>query len=492
MLNNLQNQLPVLDAVGGAQKMAAQYAADYATYLDQGKTSTDAAALASANFAASQAQANSSAKEMLFNLQNQAAAAGAVTGAERIGAQGQATYNSLIHQGVDETLAASVANQQMANSVDAANAKVEQQTENVKDNTAMIRAARDGTEATTAAMIAYKNAVNSGADTDVAIALKNAVLENGLERQADKAYAAAEAYDRLAEAERAAARAAHDAQYADITPGGDNSFGFFQLKNGIEGNSAYAESGYQSYNWQQQGVQSLANSGLLSGSALDQAWSNASKSPDISAVQEAQITQALRNGGIDAAINVAKRFGVDAQQQFQSVDSLYQIKNGMTGDNAVKAANLQDELAWLQSQPETVARDQAIINLQSSIDGLTKSTDSLNSTNQSLLSPYYSQDPRTSHIGFRSQGMATGGEITIPGGYSANDNMTVTVPVASGELLSVRRPGQSLGNATQNVTINLGGITINSGGGQVDTNAIGRTVYQALQSGAKQLSVAGR
>ena len=130
--------------------------------------------------------------------------------------------------------------------------------------------------------------------------------------------------------------------------------------------------------------------------------------------------------------------------------------------------------------------------MKNSIDQLKKSTDSLNGTNQDLLSPYYSQDPRTTHIGFRSQGMATGGELTVPGGYSANDNMLAQIPVASGEIVSVRRPGQNLSGG-DNTQIDLGGIHITvMGGGKVDANAIGRTVYQAGQALTRQLAAARR
>src|SRR4029077_3294315 len=76
-----------------------------------------------------------------------------------------------------------------------------------------------------------------------------------------------------------------------------------------------------------------------------------------------------------------------------------------------------------------VAEDQTIPKLKDSIDNLKASTDSLNATNQDLLSPYYTQDPRTSHIGFRSQGMASGGYVDVPGSSSANDNMLAMIPV---------------------------------------------------------------
>jgi len=84
--------------------------------------------------------------------------------------------------------------------------------------------------------------------------------------------------------------------------------------------------------------------------------------------------------------------------------------------------------------------------------------------------------------------MATGGEITIPGGYSANDNMFVNVPVASGEILSVRRPGQTANGG--GVVINISSpITIN---GDANKDEFGRTAFQNNQNLARQVAAATR
>lgn len=176
-----------------------------------------------------------------------------------------------------------------------------------------------------------------------------------------------------------------------------------------------------------------------------------------------------------------------------TLSTLYSMKNSQTSDVAGKLSNDQQFLSWLQSQPQTIANLQAIASLTSEIQNLTKSTDGLNATNQDLLSPYYTQDPRTSHIGFRSQGMADGGYVDVPGSPSANDNMVATIPVASGERIYVDAMPSKRGDrgGSQSITINLGGITVNSGG-SADVNAIGRTVYQALQTGARQLQGAGK
>lgn len=123
-----------------------------------------------------------------------------------------------------------------------------------------------------------------------------------------------------------------------------------------------------------------------------------------------------------------------------------------------------------------------------STDKLKASTDSLNATNQELLSPYYTQDPRTSHIGFRSQGMAAGGYVDVPGVPSANDNMIAQIPVASGERIYVDPMSVKRGNAgtTINITAPM------SFSGPVNRDEVGRTVYQTMQMTARSIQAATR
>jgi hypothetical protein len=127
--------------------------------------------------------------------------------------------------------------------------------------------------------------------------------------------------------------------------------------------------------------------------------------------------------------------------------------------------------------------------LTTSLDDLTKSTNNLNATNQELLSPFYTQDPRTSHIGFRSQGMASGGYVTVPGGASANDNMLAMIPVASGERIYVDpMTGTRGGAGGGSIVLNISSpITIN---GNANADQFGRTVFQANQQLAKQIRTA--
>ncbi len=128
-------------------------------------------------------------------------------------------------------------------------------------------------------------------------------------------------------------------------------------------------------------------------------------------------------------------------------------------------------------------------DLTTSVDDLKNSTDALTATNRDLLSPLYNQDPRTSHIGFRSQGMADGGYVDVPGGISANDNMVATIPVASGERIYVDAMpgvrGKGGGGSTFNISIP---VTINGNATRDETS---RTMYQVGQTVRKQLAAVG-
>jgi hypothetical protein len=411
-------------------------------------------------------------------MQNQLPVVQAVTASAQMRAQAEATYNSLLNQGKTAIEAEAIAAKQLETSQAAATAGVKKQVEALDDATDMVKATANGTEAATAAAIAYKNAMEAGASATAAAALSAATLENNLAKAA------------VATAQQQVS----DMQQANTQNGGAryNSAGALVGISNAWGSDWHGTGGTSSWD----------PGGFFGNLAPNR---TAGTSQGITAA----VNSAIANGGIDAAISALKNtkgyagtiggpiiaseaaIPVDYSALFSQADALYALKNGQTTDKTVQAANLNDELAFVHSAPETVARDQKINDLMNAIKSLTTSTDSLNGTNQDLLSPYYTQDPRTSHIGFRSQGMATGGELTVPGGYSANDNMLAQIPVASGEIVSVRRPGQNLSGGSSNITINLGGLTVNSGG-PADTNAIGRTVYQAMQNATRQLQAAGR
>jgi hypothetical protein len=141
--------------------------------------------------------------------------------------------------------------------------------------------------------------------------------------------------------------------------------------------------------------------------------------------------------------------------------------------------------------------------LNNNLENLTASTDSLNATMQSALSPFYSQDPRTTKLGFRAgtvgnqdwmtgagnanpliavlgpgataPGMAGGGSFTVGGGYSANDNRMAVFPVASGEEIVVNRNREGRGGQVVNIDNRI--IVT----GSVDADALGKMKVSRYQ-----------
>jgi hypothetical protein len=403
-------------------------------------------------------------------LQNQLPVAQAVTGAEQMRAQYAATYNNLLDQAKTSLEAQAIASKQLETSQASATSNVLRQVDALKDSTDMIRAQVTGTEASTAAAIAYRNAIKSGADATAAAALSSEVMANNMARAAVEAKQAADAVN-----------SANYSRYlsASTTPGmvGGGNDGGYASTSGTFTPSVMPTG---QHGFVADPNLNVSYRGGGGGFQLDTNYFD----PFVAQSLDKVVNRALASGGIDAAIKAAiKLGGADASQ---TITSLYDLKNSATNDNTVKAANLSDELAYFKGQPQTIANLQQISRLQQSIDQLKSSTDSLNSTNQDLLSPYYTQDPRTSHIGFRSQGMADGGSLIVPGGTSSNDNYMLHTPVASGERITFLPAGkQEEGSSQQPVVINMGGITVTGAGNK---DEFGRTMYHISQTMAKRLA----
>jgi hypothetical protein len=363
----------------------------------------------------------------LLNLQNQLNVATQVTAAGQMDAQALATQNNLLAQGVSLDEASLVAAAQLATAHAQATTQIEKQIESMKDQDAMTKAIQNGTEASTASAIAYKNAINAGADATTAASLATETAHQYTVKAADAAL-----------------------------------------------------------QWQQNllGVGAAAQQTAAALDAAAQQEYNA-----LTAAHDAQFED-FTSGGDNAFGEFQYKSGIEGNT-VSTLPINVQLDNMSPAD--------RDNYYWMATYgiPDPFKNTKTTTStdkLTSSLDKLSTSTDSLNKTMGEALSPYYTQDPRTSHIGFRSQGMADGGYVDVPGSPSANDNMIATIPVASGERIYVdpmpsKRGGG--GGGSQNIVINLGGITVN-GGAAKDANAIGRTVYQALQSSSKQISAVSR
>ena len=148
------------------------------------------------------------------------------------------------------------------------------------------------------------------------------------------------------------------------------------------------------------------------------------------------------------------------------VTSLYDLQRSQTGD---KTAGMQAELAWLQSRPQSIEQQQAIVDLKQAMEQLTQSTNDLNATNQDLLSPYYTQDPcghRTSDFARRVWRVAV--TSTYRAATRPIDNMIASIPVASGERIYVDPMTGRRGTGGGSLTINISSPVLINGNANKD------------------------
>lgn len=408
-------------------------------------------------------------------MQNALPVARAWTEAGKMKAQYEATYLDLLNKGKTQEEARAVAAKQFELSQAAAQASAQKMVQSSEDNLAKIQAQGTEMEGVVASSIAYRDAIQAGASATQAAAIAANTLQANLLQ-------AAKAADQVAQSTYAAKTAADEAAQA--------KFGHFgQQANFFSGDTGTHDITGIRNDYLNLGGQDAQSTYNLTADRISQTASLALMTGGFQAALAA-VTALPNTTGADAFVQLANRGGYNVEQLFgaerstvpdkiSTIDSLFQSQPGD------KTANNNAEIAYLRSNlPASIERDTKIAELTQAIGGLTTSTDSLNRTNQDLLSPYYTQDPRTSHIGFRSQGMASGGEFTVPGGYSSNDNMVGTIPLASGEIVSVRRPGDA--SATTQVHI-VNNISIGAG---ANVDQFKRTLFQNTQNTVRQIRAA--
>jgi hypothetical protein len=494
VLSHLDSQITVASAVGQAAKQQAQEQATINDLISKGTADEEAASIAAGQYALAQASIASAAQATHAASVDQLAVAQALTVPQQQQAQYQADYNAELLKTGDALLAQQAAQDKLAISQAKSLAAGAKAVQSSSDNLDILKATGTADEARVKSDVAYNDALRQGYSYAQAAAISADVLTA-------ETIKSARAADQLAQSWQAAAdaafKAAQQAGSFDPSQGGSGTYSqqYGTVSAGttpmVSGGGIAAFGDPAAY-YNQTGTD-RANAALGGGGIGGGAPGNID-----AAIRAAEQTRISPFGSaVDAAWGVHPANAADAQS---TVKTLYDLKNAQTTDKTVQVANDNQYLAWLNTQPETIARDQAIATLISSIQSLTTATNT-NTAATDALSPYYAQDPRTSHIGFRPgtttgavsagaatlPGMAAGGEITVPGGYSANDNMLV--PVASGEIVSVRRPGQDVsGSSSQTISV-TNHITI---GGNASKDEIGRTMYQVGQNMARQLAAASR
>ncbi|WP_029581936.1 phage tail length tape measure family protein [Bradyrhizobium sp. URHD0069] len=367
-------------------------------------------------------------------LQDQLAIVRATSESERQAAQYAAAYSAAKRASMSDVDAEQIAADKMALSEANATKAVMDRVQSLRDSTAMIRAHQNGTEATTAAAIAYKNAIAGGATETAAAALRSETLRNNLAKSADYAHQFEQSMVRAANAADSAQdsinQASQDMQdAAAAAPGGSGSF---DVPKGTQYTSSWDPLGYRGRQEVNQTSDQAAAMGLPNG--LDAAIKNVQQQP----------TGDLRGGGSYAATD---------QSMISTLQSLYELKNAQTNDNGVKRANITEEIAWLNTLPETIARNQQIVTLTQSLDSL---KDSVDASTQATLNPLYQQGHGAMpQIGYYHAATGLDGIVQGPSGV---DKVPVHMMLTAGEHIQVTPAGQSNDNRssrTTNLTQNI-------------------------------------
>ncbi|MCP1832839.1 phage tail length tape measure family protein [Bradyrhizobium sp. USDA 4545] len=440
-LQAAQNQLPVLQAVGGAAKIAAQATADYKNLMDQGKTSTEAAALAASNQAAALAQVNSNAQQTLASLRDQYAVASAYTVQQQITAQGQATFNQLVREGVDAVTAESVATQQVANARAQVYEQMEKAVQASRDQVALAQTAGTADQIGVKAAIARRQALDAGADSTQAAIIANNAGAVAAAQWADQAQRMAQAYE---DAERAASKGSFD-----FSPDPK-----LTEKTGatVETIPYWIKQRLQDASVAPPDVLGRINLSLGNGKGIDATLTSIKglKAGTTTNNPGAAIEPFL---GFEAGqLGLSKSTTISDQDIISQVQALYELKNSQTTDDAVKKANLQEELAWLQSRPETLARDQAIAQLIQAINNNTDAT----SANTVSLNPLYNGRDALK-IGYYK---AASGLDLIAQGPTSGDQVPFHAMINGGERVKIMTAAEqaamtSNNDNRRNTTINI-------------------------------------
>jgi hypothetical protein len=383
IIASMNDQVAVASAIGGQAKVAAEAQAVYNQMVREGYSASQALQASEAQRAAGIGAINVKMHEQLAALQDQGMVSGAATGAMKIAAQAQAAYNKAIREGASDSQAAAIAQQTYANGVGAANAAVENQIYEVDKQAELARVAGTSMEAATKAAYAYSDALRSGADEAHAFALEQAVLN-----------AETAKYEHQAAVQRAQDAGGKYGQF--IT---NQANAVITTFSGLYGQGGYVKdvqtspiadtaAGFTRLVPNQQGLEHQVNSMFVQGKGLLEQIDNLINGPGL----------ASRNSDYSQA----------------TAQTLQHLTDLLPDDQ--KSGAIQKELDALKSQPETLARDDLIKQLTDSLKTLTQATTDNTTAQQKVtdvLSPFYSSDPRSSHLGFRS--FAGGGIMTSYG-----------------------------------------------------------------------------
>jgi hypothetical protein len=468
--------------------------------------------------------------KQVHTLKQQEVTASAITGLARMQAQEEATINNLLMQGVTLQQAQAVAAQQRAVAVAAANANAERTLKSLEEEYELLKAGSEEEERRIKARQTYERLVRDGVDESRAASVASQQLANEEERAAQAAEDNVHHVQRLSPAIQAANQAVQD-----FNARWERNLAIVQQVNeelkytGVESAVFNPRTGdiiqmpdTSNLFRSNQGGYSQFNPGGYTSELVDQAFA-APKTGD------QQIAELFAEG------RSLQEIFLQALKLDPSGSTTDQIA-GLLGDDQ-EAWAINQQIAALRQQPRSLETEQAMASLIDRLQALTSATgDNTAATHSNTgalggLSPYFSQDPRTTRLGFRAgvmanqdwfaggtnenpltaitgagsvaastyadyvnpdgtlrmnipgvTGFAEGGSFVVPGALSPTDNRMVAFPAASGETVSVSRKG-----AAGNVISIDNSVTIMGNVDREVMQRVGRTQYQQAQTMSRML-----
>ncbi len=140
------------------------------------------------------------------------------------------------------------------------------------------------------------------------------------------------------------------------------------------------------------------------------------------------------------------------------VSALYDLKNAQTSDTSKQRSNLQEQLAWLQSQDPSLEVAREIVNLTQKIKDLTDATeDNTAALNSVTWNPLYTQGRSALRVGY--MGAAKGYDGIVTGGIPGVDSVPVNLMAQQGERVQVHPVGWEKGLMAANSNGSKSGST---------------------------------
>jgi len=450
----LRGQLNVAQAVTGSQRINAQYAATIDLLTEQ-IGPQKALEQADKQRAISIAEANTNARQMLKNLQNEGELIRASDGAEQDRIKARQTYQKLIDDNVDSTLAAAVASKQLRNAEEErSKAEIEAADNALKH----INTAAD-------AWAAYKDGL-------ISWSVANDEAAKSILRTEAAAEDAAFALNSMASSMFEAGQAALLANTAFIPFAttwksmGPTSLGTGGMYQGPQGLTQFKPGGYTS-----------SAGGVMEMTAIVRSIYGEGGFDPVTGAPTAQGLEFQFNkmltaagGNLGAAVNNMLSGGIMTAGALGAPPTVDQDRLGILSraidllPKEQQAGSIQQLVGQLQAAPGSLQTAELIKQLNEKLEQLAQATDANTSATSAMtdvLSPFYSSDPRRTHLGFRA--FAEGGIMTqygeLPlrqyqgGGMATSPQVAVFgegstpeayVPVPSGRIpVEIKQPANS-------------------------------------------------